>query len=59
MKDRPTKCRACGSEDLYGPVSDYWGCCCADCGHEMYDDVGNFIPDPDYDPPDCNPAPGG
>lgn len=29
------RCPECGSEELYGPVSDYWGCCCVNCGHEI------------------------
>ena len=27
-------CPECGSSDLYGPVSDYWGICCPECGWE-------------------------
>lgn len=30
-----SKCPECGSGDLYGPVSDYWGKCCVSCGHEL------------------------
>ena len=29
------KCPECGGNELYGPVSDYWGICCVDCGYEL------------------------
>lgn len=28
-------CPICSGTNLYGPVSDYWGVCCVDCGYEL------------------------
>ena len=31
----PERCPECDSDCLYGPVSDYWGVCCVECGYEL------------------------